>query len=196
VILLLALWTVSRGSECIVGRVESGTMELLLAQPLRRFTIVASHSAVSLAGVLVLGIVSVGALAMGLSISKFDHRPDLFNVLPATISYLGFGTFLLGAATLVSALARTRSQAVAIVIAFYIVELALVIVARLSPSLAWLEYLSILAAYEPTRLAIEFHRGVSTACCGLASAWLFALGTASWAAATAIFCHRDVPAPL
>jgi ABC-type transport system involved in multi-copper enzyme maturation permease subunit len=196
VILLLALWTVARGSECVVGRVENGTMELLLAQPLRRFTIVTSHSAVSLAGVLVLGIVSIGALATGLSISKFDERPELAAVLPATISYVGFGTFLLGAATLVSAVARTRAQAVAIVIAFYVVQLAFVIIARLSPSWAWLEYLSILPAYEPTRLAIEMQRGASTGCCGQASAWLFGVGTAAWLAAATVFCHRDVPAPL
>jgi ABC-type transport system involved in multi-copper enzyme maturation permease subunit len=196
IILLLALWTVARASECIVGRIENGTMEVLLAQPVRRVTLVSSHSAVSLAGVLILAITSLGALATGVSISKFDERPDLLAVLPATISYLGFGTFLLGAATLVSALTRTRSQAVAIVIAFYVIQLAFVIIARLLPSISWLEYLSILRAYEPTRAAIEFQHAQSNAWCCQPSVWLYGIGAASWIAATAIFCHRDVPAPL
>ncbi len=46
----------------------------------------------------------------------------------------GLGVFLLGLATFASAIARTRSQAVALVIGFYVIELALMIVARISPS--------------------------------------------------------------
>jgi ABC-2 type transport system permease protein len=198
VVLLLALWTVARGSECIAGRVESGTMEMLMAQPVRRITLVTSHSVVSLMGVCVLGLASLVGLSCGLAVSKFDARPDLASILPATINYLGYGVFLLGAATLISTLARTRSQAVVLMIVFYIVELALNIIARLTSELAWLESFTILSAYGPTLLAVGIHRDAEThwPLFWQYNAWLIGLGSAAWAAAAAIFCHRDVPAPL
>jgi ABC-2 type transport system permease protein len=78
------------------------------------------------------------------------------------------------------------------------VELALMILGRLSPSAAWLEYLTILSAYEPTKLSLGLvkdptahwpmfwqHSGV-----------LFGLGALLWVVAATIFCRRDVPAPL
>ncbi len=198
IILLLGMWTVTRGTDCVAGRVGSGTMEMLLAQPLRRITLVASHSVVTLGGVVVLGVASLAGLAWGLKASEFNPRPELASLVPAAVNYLGLGVFLLGAATLVSAIARSRSQAVGVVIGFYVVELALMIVARLSPSAQWLENLTILSAYEPTLLTL-----------GLAykpeeywplfweyNACLVALGSALWGAAAVIFCHRDVPAPL
>jgi len=198
VVLLLALWTVTRGSECIAGRLESGTMEMLMAQPVRRLTLITSHSLVSILGVGVLGLASLIGLTCGLAVSKFDAPPAIDSILPATINYLGYGAFLLGAATFISALARTRSQAVVLMIAFYIVEVAINLVARLAPEFGWLERFTILSAYEPTLLAVGLHRDA-------ASHWplfwqynalLIGLGAAAWATAAALFCHRDVPAPL
>jgi ABC-2 type transport system permease protein len=198
VILLLGLWTVTRGSECLAGRVGSGTMEMLLAQPLRRSTVVSSHSVVTLLGVAALGVASWLGLIAGLAVSEFETPPQMSSLVPGLINYLGLGVFLLGMATLASALARTRSQAVAVVMGFYVVELALMIVSRLSPSAEWLGNFTILSAYEPTRLAIGIDHEPATAwpLFWRYNACLFGIGAAMWAAATAIFCRRDVPAPL
>jgi ABC-2 type transport system permease protein len=198
VILLLGLWTVARGSDCLAGRVSSGTMEMLLAQPLRRIALVTSHSVVTLAGVAALGLASWAGLAWGLAISEFDPRPTLASLAPAAVNYLGLGVFLIGASTLVSALARTRSQAVAAVMGFYVVELALMIIARLSPSVAWMDRFTILSAYEPTMLSLGIAHEPAThgPLFWEYNAVLFGLGAALWGAATAIFCRRDVPAPL
>lgn len=198
VILLLGLWTVTRGSDCLAGRLGSGTMEMLLAQPLRRITLVATHSAVTLGGVALLGVVSWLGLGVGLATSDFDPRPALSTLVPSAVNYLGLGVFLLGLATLASALARTRSQAVAVVIGFYVVQLALMIVARLSPRAEWLEWLTILSAYEPTLLAIGLDREPEEygTLFWQYNAWLFGLGAGMWSAAAMLFCHRDVPAPL
>lgn len=198
IILLLGLWTVARASECIAGRVENGTIEMLLAQPLRRISLVTSHSVVSLVGVMTLGLATLAGLGGGLAVSNFDPQPGLMALLPAAVNYVGFGVFLLGAATFVSAVVRSRSQAIAIVIALYVVELALTIVARLSPSAAWLENATILTAYEPTLLAVGLHRNPAEHWPLFLqyNAWLYGLGGGLWAAATGIFCHRDLPAPL
>lgn len=198
VILLLGLWTVTRGSDCLVGRVSAGTMEMLLAQPLRRITLVTSHSLVTLAGVAALGAASWLGLVLGLDIAEFESPPALRSLAPAAVNYLAFGLFITGAATLTSALARTRSQAVAIVAGFYVVELALMIVARLSPSARWLEWLTVTSIYEPTKLALGVARDAAAnwSQCWEYSAALAGLGAASWILAAAIFCRRDVPAPL
>jgi ABC-type transport system involved in multi-copper enzyme maturation permease subunit len=118
--------------------------------------------------------------------------------LPATINYIGYGMFMLGAATLASAVARTRSAAVAMMVGFYVLQVALLLVAKLSPGAAWLENFTILSAYEPTLLATGLHRnpGATWPLFWQLNAWLFGLGAATWTAAAAIFCHRDVPAPL
>ncbi len=198
VILLLGLWVVARGSECLAGRVGSGAMEMLLAQPLRRIALVTSHSFVTLAGVAVLGVASWAGLAWGLAISEFDDPPTLASLMPATANYLGLGVFLAGASTLVSALARTRSQAVAAVMGFYVVELALTIIARLSPSMAWMDRFTILSAYEPTMLALGIAKepAVHWPLFWEYNGILFGLGAVLWGAAAMIFCRRDVPAPL
>jgi ABC-type transport system involved in multi-copper enzyme maturation permease subunit len=198
VILLLGLWTVARGSECIAGRVGAGTMEMLLAQPLRRFTLVASHSTVTFAGVAVLGIASWLGLGAGLATSSFPAPPALRQLLPATANYVAFGLFLAALATAASAVFRTRSQAVAAVIAFYVVNLAAMILSRLSPSAEWLQNFTVFSTYEPTMLAINLARDAEHAwpLFWQYNAVLVGLGAALWGAAATIFCRRDVPAPL
>jgi ABC-2 type transport system permease protein len=198
VILLLGLWTVARGSECLAGRIGAGTMEMLLAQPVRRITLVASHTAVTVAGVAVLGLASWLGLGAGLATSHFDPPPAWTALLPAAFNYAGLGVFLVGGSTLASALARTRSEAVAVVTGFYVVELALMILARISQSAEWMENLTFLSAYEPTMLTLGLAKDAAAHWPQFwqYNAWLYGLGVLAWTAATAIFCHRDVPAPL
>ena len=102
----------------------------------------------------------VGALAgwlgtgLGLAVSSFQAPPAWIDVAPAVINFLGLGVFQVGAATFVSSWSRTRSQAVAIVVAAYVVELALMLVSRISPSAKWLAKFTYQTAYEPTMLTI------------------------------------------
>jgi ABC-type transport system involved in multi-copper enzyme maturation permease subunit len=198
VILLLGLWTITRGSECIAGRVSAGTMEMLLAQPLRRSTLMATHSFVSVAGVGVLGAAAWLGIGAGLGVAQFDEPPSWSSIAPGLVQYLGLGVFLIGAATLTSALARTRSQAVGAMVAFYVVELAFLIVSALSPSARWVKHLSVLSLYEPTMLTLGMARepNENWPYFWLANGLLFGLGIALWAIATTMFCRRDVPAPL
>jgi ABC-type transport system involved in multi-copper enzyme maturation permease subunit len=197
VILLLGLWTVARGSDCIAGRVSAGTMEMLLAQPLRRFTLLTSHSAITILGVLALGLASWLGIGAGLATSKFDPPPAWRLLLPAAGNYLGFGVFVVGLATAASAVFRSRSQAVAAIIAFYVVNIAMMILSRLSPPAEWLQNFTVFSTYEPTKLAIGMSRDAAYwSMFWQYNAILFGLGVALWLLAAAIFCRRDVPAPL
>lgn len=196
-IMLLGLWTVARGSECLAGRLAAGTMEMLLAQPVRRLTIVATHTLVTLAGVVVIAAAAWLGVALGLHFCRFDPPPALAASTPAVLNYLGLGVFITGAATFVSALSRTRAAAVGVIIGFYVVQLAIMVVGRMAPRFDWLKWLTILTAYEPTKLTLAIHRDPAE----WTTFWqhngvLLAAGALLLAASAAIFCHRDVPAPL
>lgn len=197
-LLLLGLWTVTRGTECLAGRIGAGTMEMLLAQPIRRITLVTTHTAITLLGVVAMGAASWLGVRIGLEYSKFPGAPDWTKLAPAVANFVCLGVFITGGATLISAIVRTRSQAVGLVIGFYVVQLAFMIVGRIADRFDWLNRLTILSVYEPTLLTIGLHRDP-------AMYWplfwqyngcLLGLGALALAASAAIFCHRDVPAPL
>lgn len=197
-LMLLGLWSVTRATDCLAGRLSAGTMEMLLAQPIRRLTLVTTHTAVTLLGVVAIGLASWLGVRLGLQFSKFDDPPQAVQLLPATANFICLGVFITGAATLISALVRTRSQAVGLVIAFYVAELALMIVGRIVGRFAWMNKLTILSVYEPTLLTIGLNRDPSAywPLFWQYNACLVGLGAAALAISASIFCHRDVPAPL
>lgn len=197
-LMLLGLWSVTRATDCLAGRLSAGTMEMLLAQPIRRLTLVTTHTAVTLLGVVAIGAASWLGVRLGLQFSKFDDPPQAMQLLPAAVNFVCLGVFITGAATLISALVRTRSQAVGLVIAFYVAELALMIVGRIVGRFAWMNKLTILSVYEPTLLTIGLNRDPSAywPLFWQYNACLLGLGAAGLAVSAAIFCHRDVPAPL
>lgn len=197
-VVLLGLWTVTRGSDCLAGRIGAGTMEMLLAQPVRRLTLIITHTLVTLLGVLIIAAAAWVGVGLGLHFSRFDQPPPLMAVTPAVINFLGLGVFVTGAATLVSALCRTRTSAVGLIVGFYIVEIAIMVVSRLSDQFEWFRWLTIFTVYEPTMLTLGIH---SDAAAGWPLLWqyngcLVGLGVGLLALSAATFCHRDVPAPL
>ncbi|MCG8448900.1 MAG: ABC transporter permease [Pirellulales bacterium] len=196
--LLLALWTVSRGSECLAGRLGDGTLEMLLAQPLRRLTLVTSHTGVTLLGVVLVVSSAWLGTATGILTMGFNESTTAITYLPATANLLCIGVLMTGIATLASAVARSRAEAVAMFVGFYVLEITGKILGLMTPDLAWLKKLTFLSAYEPTRLTIGLKSDP-------AHYWplfwqyngiLVGLGFASLAIAATIFCRRDVSAPL
>ena len=196
--LLIALWTVTRGSESLAGRQGDGTMEMLLSQPVRRITLLSSHVAVTLVGVALISLTAWLATATGVATIDFDETTSASTFAPAAINLFTVGFFMAGTATLASALGRSRAHAVAIFVAFYVVEITCKILGLLASKVAWLKKFSYLSAYEPTLLTI-----------GLANEpaehwplfWqynitLLGLGALAFTVAAAIFCNRDVPAPV
>ena len=196
--LLMALWTVTRGSECLAGRLGDGTLEMMLAQPVRRLALVTSHSGVTLLGVVGVALAAWLGTVTGILTVGFEEATSATTYLPATFNLLAVGTFMAGIATLASAVARSRAQAVALFVGFYVLEITCKILGLLSTNLAWLKKLTFLSLYEPTQLTIGLqsdpdHYGPLL---WQYSGALIGLGIAAIAVAAAIFCKRDVPAPL
>ena len=75
--LLMALWTVTRGSECLAGRLGDGTMEMLLSQPLRRLTLVTSHTAVTAIGVVLISLSAWTATAI--CVNSIDFGKSIYG---------------------------------------------------------------------------------------------------------------------
>jgi len=196
--LLMALWTVTRGSECLAGRLGDGTMEMLLAQPVRRRTMVTSHVAVTVLGVAMIALAAWLGTVVGIATIDFDEPSAARVYLPAAANLFSIGVFMAGAATLASALGGSRAHAVAIFVAFYVVEITCKILGLLASRMAWLKKLTFLAAYEPTILTIGLQRTPEQhwPLFWQYNAILLGLGIASLVVAMTIFCHRDVPAPL
>lgn len=196
--LLIALWTVARGSECLAGRLGDGTMEMLLSQPVRRLTLVATHASVTVLGVVLISLTAWLATATGIATINFDEPTSARIYLPAAANLCCVGVFMAGAATLASAIGRSRMQAVAIFVGFYIIEITCVIVSMMVSDYSWLGWFTFLSAYDPTVLTIGLQAGS-------AEHWtmfwqynglLLGLSVLTFALSATVFCHRDVPAPL
>ena len=54
VILIVSVWAISRGSDCVSGELGRGTMEMLLAQPVSRSQVLLTQATVTISGIGVL----------------------------------------------------------------------------------------------------------------------------------------------
>lgn len=66
VVLCVSIWSIARGSDCVSGELGRGTLEMLIAQPLSRFKVIAAHSTVTVAGVAILSLAAWGGTCAGI----------------------------------------------------------------------------------------------------------------------------------
>ena len=198
VVLLAGLWAIARGTDCVSGRVGTGIMEMLLAQPVSRMAIFSSHMLASLAGAATIGVAAWLSTAIGVATSSFAEKPGWWDYAPAAANLAALTMFLLGASAFISSAATSRAQAVGWMIGFYFIQVTFKIVALLSPKYAWLKSWTFLTAYEPTRLTVGIGENAQEY---VPLFWqyngvLLGLGCVGLLLAAASFCHRDVPAPV
>lgn len=241
VIFCIVVWCISRGSDVVAGELGRGTLEMILAQPIRRRTLMASHAAVSVAGLLGLCLLVWTGITIGIfnttvteavpapSITipyinfqvplaaqtdetitvPLAERVDTKLFAASVVHLFSFGFFLLGLASLASALDRYRWRAVGTVVGFYVIQLVMFGLGKATESLQWLLSLSFFSCYKPQKMTQLGNRE------GLSAAWDFAtpletgflppmvyplillgFGAAFYIAATIILERRDLPAPL
>jgi ABC-2 type transport system permease protein len=203
-VVLVTIWAVARGSDVVAGELNRGTMEMLLGQPVRRVSVLISHSVVTVAGLVLLCLCSWLGTWAGTSWIKLEVPVDARIMLPAAVNLFALGFFLAGLTTCISSLDRYRSRTIGIVVAFYVVETILKIVGRAaSDSFAWMNKFTFLTYFEPQLLAYRFWPQVMAR--DPSGSWeivlvyngvLLVLGLVGYFAAAIIFCRRDLPAPL
>jgi ABC-2 type transport system permease protein len=193
VIFTATIWGIARGSDAVSGEIGRGTMELLLAQPVRRVTVLATQASVTIAGAALLaaccwlgtwmGLVTVGI--QGVSSRVFV--PGAANLFALTV-------FLAGVTTLFSSWETYRSRTIGLAGALFMISLIIKVVARMAPQLDWLLYFTFLAAYEPQVMIVRPDEAwaISLRYDGV----LIGLGAVGYIGAAVIFCRRDLPAPV
>ena len=206
VVLVMTVWGIARGSDAIAGEIGRGTMEMLLAQPVRRITVLTVQAAVTLVGAALLAFAAwMGTLAGVATVSLEDpiSTPDL---LPAVLNLFSLAAFLAGVSTLVSSLDRYRGRVIGVMGGMYVFATVTKIIARVSPLWHWVGYGSFFMAFEPALVAVRADRRWSFVVYGEHGDWglgglgdasvLLGIGALSYVLAAVIFCRRDLPAPL
>ncbi|HUY33276.1 MAG TPA: ABC transporter permease [Pirellulales bacterium] len=194
VVFAIVTWGIARGSDAISGEIGRGTMEMLLAQPLRRVSVIWTHAVVTTAGAAVLSLASWLGTCQGLAGVDFGERVARARFVPAALNLFALMFFLAAASTLVSSCGNYRWRTIGVMGAFYLVELVLKIVARLAPGYDGLMYATFLGAYEPQVMIIEPERAWTMSLSH--DGTLIGLGLLCYLAAAVVFSRRDLPAPL
>jgi ABC-2 type transport system permease protein len=194
VVLAATVWGITRGSDAVSGQLERGTMEMVLAAPVRRLAVFVTQAlATTVAAALLCGVLFVsvwGAIAFG----PWAGKVDPFRFLPAAANVFGLMVCMSGIAAGVSAADSYRWRTVGILCGFYVFSILAKLVGRLSSPLGWVGYLSVLNAYEPQRLvgdAAESWRLLAQY-----DAVLIGVGMAAYVIGAVVFSRRDLPAPL
>ena len=201
VLTILCIWALGRAANAIAGEIDRGTMELLLAQPIRRTQIVLAHLLVdaivfpSLCAAIWLGTYC-GTWWMGLQAATGMQHVEPLRFLPALPCVIGLLFAVSGVTIAISAMGRSRARvwgwAVSVFLGMFLVNVLGQIWENV---LGWLRPFTIYYHYLPqnmirhddwyARETVWLHLGV-----------LFGVGTAGYLFAWIGFCRRDLPAPL
>ena len=198
VVVLVCVWAIARGSDSVSGEIGRGTMEMLLAQPIRRLDVLVTHVVVTLLGSAVLAAFAWLGTYVGVATVTLEEQVSAWDYLPAAANLFCLGVFVAGLSMLASSFDRNRGRTIGLVVGFYVVQVVIKTVGLLAKDLAWLGEYSALSNFEPQILVSQFHND-SQAVWSLLWQYngpLIYLGLAGFLVSAVIFCRRDVPAPL
>jgi ABC-2 type transport system permease protein len=212
VIVILCVWAIGRAAGAIVGEVDRGTMELLLAQPVARYRVVLAHLCVDLLTIPVVCLSLWLGNWLGLTLVEVKEltgpgegspiNPGIFG--PAQWSVGGLLFAVSGSTMWLSALGRFRGRVLGIAVLVTLLQFLVHIVGQLWDAVACLRPFTVFYYYQPQELILH-HRGTMD----LAQVWplghplmvngfavLAAVGAVGYLLALWTFCRRDLPAPL
>jgi ABC-2 type transport system permease protein len=194
VVFAATVWGIGRGSDAVSGEIGRGTMEMLLAQPVRRISVLATQAAATVGGAALLALASWFGTCAGVATVTLGDEVSMTAFLPGVVNLFAFMLFLAGFSTMVSSWDSYRWRTIGLVGGFYVIQLVMKVMARLVPKLEWLMQFTFLGAFEPQSLIIEQEQAwaLSLSYDGA----LIGLGLLSYVVAAVVFCHRDLPAPL
>lgn len=186
-------WAVGRGSDVVSGEIGRGTMDLLLALPIRRGELMAVSAATAALGAAVLALSIWLGSAIGVAIVPLREQVALHRYWPGVVNLFAMTFCLTGLTALLSSWDHSRWRTIWLALGLFAVSSIIKMVARLWRPGAWLKYLSFLTAFEPQQLILleaEKTRQLAWQYDGT----LIGLGLASYALAALVFVRRDIPA--
>jgi len=81
-LLCMLAWSISRGSDVVSGELGRGTMEMLLAQPVRRWQLLLAHAMVAVGGLAILSTLVFAGTAMGIWTNATPMRESQGFTIP------------------------------------------------------------------------------------------------------------------
>jgi ABC-2 type transport system permease protein len=211
---LLCIWAVGRASSAISGEIDRGTMELLMAQPIRRSRVVLAHLGVDLLVIPLLclslwagnwlGIGCFGEITPGepptVTTLKLDPRillPALSNVALLLFAVSGYTLWF-------SARGRSRGRVLGAAVLFTLLQFLVNALGQLWDKIEVLRPFTVFFYYQPQQILLQHRWTVD-----LGQAWhlerplivnvlvvLGLIGVTGYTLALWSFCRRDLPAPL
>ena len=118
IVVIVSCWAIARGSDSVSGEIGRGTMEVLLAQPVRRIEVMLSSALMNILGAATLAILAWLGTYVGLLMFDLDEPVSAVILLPAAVNLFGLGVFLGGIATMLSSFDRYRTRTIGIVVTF------------------------------------------------------------------------------
>ena len=193
-----AVWSISFGLDVVGGDLNRGSMAMLLSSPVRRAEVLVAHAAVTVVGAALIALSAVLGTAMGVWTVTLEAEVAAATFLPAATNLFALTFFVCGITTLASSVDSVRWRTVGLIGGFYIVQVIMEVLSRSAPVLSWLKWFTFLGAYEPQSIITRMLDDPAGAWWLAAqfNAVLLGLGLLGYALALALFCRRDVPAPL
>jgi ABC-2 type transport system permease protein len=198
---LLCLYAVGRSAQAIAGEIDRGTMELLLAQPLRRSQLMAAHVLVdvvtlpALCLVLWLGTWTGAALTGALHATVPLERIEPERFLPALLGIGGLAYAASGLTRWLSSMGRSRARVWGGATLLLLLLFLLNILCQLWEPLEPLRRASLFYYYQPQDMILQ-PAWYENHVVWLRLAALLGVGMVGDLLAWVTFCHRDLPAPL
>jgi ABC-2 type transport system permease protein len=190
------IWAIARGSS-LSGEADRGTMEMLLAQPVSRLSVVLIGVVITVFGAAAFSIsVWVGSW-VGMTLVRLKDPVDPLIFIPSAFNLFCTIFCVAGMTTAISAADRYRWRTVGVIGGIFIVQLIIKVISRMWISGGWwLKYATFLTGFEPQALALVDDRADLMRSIIGYNAPLLLLGTAGFVAACVTFCRRDLPAPV
>jgi ABC-2 type transport system permease protein len=225
VITILCIWAIGRSSGAIAGEIDRGTMELLMAQPIRRSRLVLAHGCVDLliipllclslwAGTC-LGVVLVGPIELTAEELKRFPFPVNVNSDALRLDPAAIGPGLLNVAALVFAVSgytlwlsaggRFRWKVMGTAVFITLVQFLINVVGQLWDTIGVLRPFTVFYYYQTQQIILAHRWSID-----LGNVWnnghplyslnvlavLGTVGIVGYAMALWTFSRRDLPAPL
>lgn len=198
---ILCIWAIGRAAGAIAGEIDKGTMELLLAQPIRRSQVVLAHLWVDLITIPILclsmwagtwiGVAMVGFLDPSdpnMRVDPWTFGPALVNVALLLFSVSGLTMWF-------SAAGRFRWRVLGIAVLFALVQFLVNVIGQLWTPAGPLRPFTLFYYYQPQPMILQADWSQQAAV-WLRLAVLATVGAVGYLMAFVTFCRRDLPAPL
>jgi ABC-2 type transport system permease protein len=205
-ILLCALgWSIARGSDCVSGEIGRGTMEMLLAQPVRRLSVYSTHALVTTGCSALLALAVWCGTTAGMRSTTVYEQVSAARYIAPTLNLFGLMVCMGGISALASSWDSQRWRTIGLVAGWYVISAALAILGQISDRWSWVGYASFLSAFKPQKMVAQssaawtllFHTAEHTAVgLGGLQLVLIGIGLVCYAAGAVVFVRREIPAPI